>query len=184
MTGVVQHYAWGSTEMLAGLRGEPPSRAPEAELWLGAHPAAPSVLASGSTLLEVIEADPVAALGHSVVDRFGNRLPFLLKILAAAMPLSIQAHPDLEQARSGFAREEAAGIPRGAPNRSFRDENHKPELELVRLTIPRRVYTQAHMDVTTEAVIAVAKKADQIRGLQFEYEPKMLRFFQARFKPL
>jgi tyrosine phenol-lyase len=63
-------------------------------------------------------------------------------------------------------------------------ENHKPELELVRLTIPRRVYTQAHMDVTAEAVKEVAKKADEIRGLRFVYEPKMLRFFQARFEPV
>ena len=61
-------------------------------------------------------------------------------------------------------------------------ENHKPKLELVRLTIPRRVYTQAHMDVTAEAVVDVADEAGQIRGLQFEYEPEMLRFFQARFR--
>ena len=60
-------------------------------------------------------------------------------------------------------------------------ENHKPRLELVRLTIPRRVYTQAHMDVTAEAVMDVADKAGQIRGLKFDYEPRMLRFFQARF---
>ena len=63
-------------------------------------------------------------------------------------------------------------------------ENHQPELELVRLTIPRRVYTQAHMDVTAEAVKEVAKKAEQIRGLRFVYEPKMLRFFQARFEQI
>jgi tyrosine phenol-lyase len=67
---------------------------------------------------------------------------------------------------------------------SVTGENHKPELELVRLTIPRRVYTQAHMDVTAEAVKEVAKKAEQIRGLRFTYEPKMLRFFQARFEPV
>jgi tyrosine phenol-lyase len=63
-------------------------------------------------------------------------------------------------------------------------ENHKPKLELVRLTIPRRVYTQAHMDVTAEAVIEISQKAGQIRGLRFAYEPKMLRFFQARFEPV
>ena len=62
-------------------------------------------------------------------------------------------------------------------------ENHKPKLELVRLTIPRRVYTQAHMDVTAEGVVDLADRADQIRGLRFTYEPKMLRFFQARFEP-
>jgi tyrosine phenol-lyase len=63
-------------------------------------------------------------------------------------------------------------------------ENHKPKLELVRLTIPRRVYTQAHMDVTAEAVQEVAERASQVRGLRFVYEPKMLRFFQARFEPV
>ena len=63
-------------------------------------------------------------------------------------------------------------------------ENHKPKLELVRLTIPRRVYTQAHMDVTAEAVQDVAQRADQVRGLRFVYEPRMLRFFQARFEPV
>jgi tyrosine phenol-lyase len=63
-------------------------------------------------------------------------------------------------------------------------ENHKPKLELVRLTIPRRVYTQAHMDVTAEAVQDVAERAEQVRGLRFVYEPKMLRFFQARFEPI
>jgi tyrosine phenol-lyase len=62
-------------------------------------------------------------------------------------------------------------------------ENHKPKLELVRLTIPRRVYTQAHMDVTAEGVVDLADRAEQIRGLRFTYEPKMLRFFQARFEP-
>jgi len=63
-------------------------------------------------------------------------------------------------------------------------ENHKPKLELVRLTIPRRVYTQAHMDVTAEGVVDVQEQAESIRGLRFDYEPKMLRFFQARFAPV
>ena len=63
-------------------------------------------------------------------------------------------------------------------------ENHKPKLELVRLTIPRRVYTQAHMDVTAEGVTDLAEGAERVRGLRFTYEPKMLRFFQARFEPV
>jgi tyrosine phenol-lyase len=67
---------------------------------------------------------------------------------------------------------------------SVTGENHKPKLELVRLTIPRRVYTQAHMDVTAEGVVNLAEAAEQLRGLRFTYEPKMLRFFQARFEPV
>jgi tyrosine phenol-lyase len=63
-------------------------------------------------------------------------------------------------------------------------ENRRPKLELVRLTIPRRVYTQAHMDVVAEAVVDVFKRRDSIRGLRMVYEPEYLRFFQARFEPL
>jgi tyrosine phenol-lyase len=62
-------------------------------------------------------------------------------------------------------------------------EERKPKLELVRLTIPRRVYTQAHMDVTAESVCAVYEERDRIRGLRMTHEPKLLRFFQARFEP-
>jgi mannose-6-phosphate isomerase len=76
----------------------------------------------------VIADDPVGILGTDVVDRFGPHLPFLLKVLAAQKSLSIQVHPTLEQARAGFAAEAAAGIPRDAPQRNYRDANHKPEL--------------------------------------------------------
>ncbi|HVR18807.1 MAG TPA: mannose-6-phosphate isomerase, class I, partial [Polyangiaceae bacterium] len=102
----------------------------EAELWMGAHPAAPSVALTTSerSLLELTETEPERTLGAAVLREFQGRFPFLLKILAAAEPLSLQAHPTKEQAREGFAREEAAGIPRDAPNRNYRDANHKPEL--------------------------------------------------------
>jgi tyrosine phenol-lyase len=63
-------------------------------------------------------------------------------------------------------------------------QNHAPRLELLRLTIPRRVYTQAHMDVTAESIIDLWEKRDGVYGLQFTYEPKQLRFFQARFRPI
>ena len=132
LDGVIRPYAWGSRTALAELRGLPtPSPHPEAELWFGAHPAAPAPVdggAGGETLLDVVEADPEGQLGRACTDRYQGRLPFLMKILAAEEPLSLQAHPSLEQAKDGFARENAQGIEVGAPHRNYRDDNHKPEL--------------------------------------------------------
>lgn len=133
ITPALQTYPWGSKTMLAQLRGEPvPSAQPEAELWFGAHRTAPSLI-NGTGLDSLISADPPAALGDGVAARFGGQLPFLLKILAAEAPLSVQAHPDTAQARAGFAAENAAGIPLGSAKRNYKDPNHKPEL-LVALT--------------------------------------------------
>ena len=128
LVGGVQNYAWGSHTLLAELRGDRKSKEPEAEIWYGAHPGTATMCDDGTSLLDYIEANPVAHLGHSIVDRFGPKLPFLLKLLAAGSHLSIQAHPSIEQAQVGFAAEEAAGIERTAFNRSFKDDNHKPEL--------------------------------------------------------
>jgi mannose-6-phosphate isomerase len=128
----ILNYAWGSRTAIGSLLGRPtPSAEPEAELWIGAHPKAPSRIAEPrglGTLERAIQDDPVALLGADICDRFGNELPFLFKVLAAAEPLSIQAHPNQEQARRGWARENAEGIPLDAPRRNYRDLNHKPEL--------------------------------------------------------
>lgn len=132
LKNVVQEYAWGSKTAIAELLGEEvPSPAPQAELWMGAHPKAPSeVRVDGEfrSLADEIAASPSETLGGRVADAFGNQLPFLFKVLAAARPLSIQAHPNLAQAREGFARENEKGIPLDAPNRNYRDDNHKPEI--------------------------------------------------------
>ena len=125
-------YAWGSTSAIAGFRGVPASGGPEAELWLGAHAGSPARIVDEASvdqpdLASWITADPDAALGPALARR-GARLPFLLKLLAAAEPLSLQAHPTPEQARAGFAREEAEGIPATAYDRNYRDPFHKPEL--------------------------------------------------------
>ncbi|WP_309485384.1 mannose-6-phosphate isomerase, class I [Streptomyces sp. WELS2] len=109
------------------LLGVEPTGEPQAEMWMGAHPGAPSRTPRG-TLVEVIEADPERELGARAVARFGPRLPFLLKLLAAGAPLSLQVHPDLEQARAGYADEERRGVPAGALHRNYKDANHKPEL--------------------------------------------------------
>jgi mannose-6-phosphate isomerase len=130
LRNTIQAYAWGARGAIAALQGRPPSDTPEAELWLGAHPKAPSrVMTSlGETPLDAwIAEDPEAALGSAVAERYGE-LPFLLKVLAAEQPLSIQAHPDAAQAEAGFARENAAGLPLDAPERSYRDARPKPEL--------------------------------------------------------
>ncbi|MEZ5281621.1 MAG: mannose-6-phosphate isomerase, class I [Acidimicrobiales bacterium] len=130
MRNVVRDYAWGSTDLIAALRGEQPSGRREAEVWMGAHPAAPSAVDVGGTVValdQLVADDPVRVLGAGVHERFG-RLPFLMKLLAAAEPLSLQAHPSIEQAVVGFNRENLAGIALDAPHRSYKDDNHKPEL--------------------------------------------------------
>lgn len=125
----VRPYAWGSRTVIAELLGEPvPSPHPQAEMWLGAHPGDPSRVAHGASLLDVLAADPEAHLGTERTERWSGTLPFLLKVLAADEPLSLQAHPSLGQAGEGFARENAAGIPLDASHRNYKDANHKPEL--------------------------------------------------------
>ena len=128
----IQHYAWGSRRAIAELCNRPvPSPRPEAELWMGDHPKAPSLVTGNGEALPldaVIAGDPDAVLGPRVVRRFGGRLPFLFKVLAAEEPISIQAHPNRDQARRGFERENRAGIPLDAGHRNYRDANHKPEI--------------------------------------------------------
>jgi mannose-6-phosphate isomerase class I len=128
----IQHYAWGDTDYVPSLLGEPnPDRHPFAELWIGAHPDLPSIAQLDQTpvpLDRLIDALPESMLGRASIRQFGPRLPFLLKLLAARQPLSIQAHPDTAQARAGFARENRAGIPMNEARRSYRDPSHKPEL--------------------------------------------------------
>lgn len=133
LTGRTKNYAWGSTTAFSSLTGADPSELPEAEIWYGAHPDAPSLLPDGSTLNEAIKADPIKTLGPAVHARHPARLPFLLKLLAADSPLSIQAHPTIEQAIAGYEAEDYAEIDYRAPNRSFRDRSPKPEL-LVAIT--------------------------------------------------
>jgi mannose-6-phosphate isomerase len=129
----VRPYAWGSRTAIAELLGKPvPAPHPEAELWMGAHPGGPSLLVEPDgderSLLDVLAADPDGQLGPALAARWGGRLPFLLKVLAADEPLSLQAHPSAAQAAEGYAREEAAGIPRDAKNRNYPDPTAKPEL--------------------------------------------------------
>jgi mannose-6-phosphate isomerase len=127
LDNTIRPYAWGSTTAIPELLGVAPSGEPQAEMWMGAHPGAPSRTGRG-TLVEVIEADPERELGARAVAKFGPRLPFLLKILAAGAPLSLQVHPNLAQAKEGYEDEERRGIPVDAGHRNYKDANHKPEL--------------------------------------------------------
>jgi mannose-6-phosphate isomerase len=129
----VRTYAWGSRTHLAELLGaEVPSPHPQAELWLGAHRDEPSVLADREpgppTLVDVLAADPVGAFGAERRAHWADRLPFLLKVLAAEEPLSLQAHPSAAQSEAGYAQEEAYGIPRTAAERNYPDPLPKPEV--------------------------------------------------------
>src|SRR5918911_820540 len=135
LTSSVRFYPWGSRTVIPELLGQPsPAPQPHAELWMGAHPDEPSVLSNGTPLDKAIEERPEELLGAAVRERFGDRLPFLMKVLAAERPLSLQAHPTSEQARAGFLAEEAAGVPRDDPTRTFKDPCHKPELLLALTT--------------------------------------------------
>lgn len=131
ITNTPRDYAWGSPTAIAEFLGRTPSGGPEAELWLGAHAGSPSDIADPAStpadLAAWIREAPERALGAELARTHG-RLPFLLKLLAADSALSLQAHPTTEQAREGFAREEAAGIPVDAPFRNYRDESAKPEI--------------------------------------------------------
>ncbi|HEY4018383.1 MAG TPA: mannose-6-phosphate isomerase, class I [Pseudonocardiaceae bacterium] len=133
LRNAVRRYAWGSRTAIAQLQGrEVPTPHPEAELWMGAHPDDPSTVIGADgverSLVEILAADPVGMLGETCARRWDNRLPFLLKVLAADEPMSMQAHPSAAQARAGFEREEADGVPRTAPSRNYPDPTAKPEL--------------------------------------------------------
>ncbi|WP_051710018.1 mannose-6-phosphate isomerase, class I [Streptomyces sp. NRRL S-350] len=131
MHNPVRRYAWGSTTAIPRLTGTAPDGTPQAELWMGAHPSAPSSLPGPHgprPLDELIAADPEGLLGPDTVRRFGPALPFLFKVLAADRALSLQVHPTRAQAEAGYAAEEARGVPPDAPDRVFKDRGHKPEL--------------------------------------------------------
>ncbi|TAG30573.1 MAG: mannose-6-phosphate isomerase, class I [Sphingobacteriia bacterium] len=131
LKGVVQHYAWGGLEFIPSLLGEPnKAEQPCAEYWMGAHPSAPSLLLLNQewvSLKKLIDEHPNQIITSAVQDRFGE-LPYLFKVLDVSDMLSIQVHPTKAEAEKGFDAEEAAGIALNAPNRNYKDRNHKPEV--------------------------------------------------------
>lgn len=129
LNNVIQTYDWGSLTSLHEMFNiENPQHSPQAEMWMGAHPNGCSkVDLTGESLLHIIDGNKADVLGHYTASRFGE-LPFLFKVLAAEIPLSIQVHPSKRKSEIGFERENALGIPLNAENRNYKDPNHKPEL--------------------------------------------------------
>jgi mannose-6-phosphate isomerase len=168
---VIQAYAWGSHTAIAELQGRPaPTAQPEAELWMGAHPSAPSgvELPAGHTTLDaVIAADPPGELGQQCAARFGGRLPFLLKVLAVASALSIQVHPSREQAEAGYRAENERGLAPGDKSRNYVDDWPKPEI-LCALT---RFEVLAGMRTTADAAALLrALEVGQLAPLAAEFD--------------
>ncbi len=133
LENTIRDYAWGSTDAIQHLLGRPVTGEPAAELWMGAHTGAPSKVFGGpddgASLDTLITEDAVDLLGREVVNAFGARLPYLFKVLAAAKPLSLQAHPSPDQAKAGFRAEQAEGaLAADDPDRNYRDDQAKPEL--------------------------------------------------------
>jgi len=131
MKNPIKNYAWGSRTFLSDLMNQATTSEPQAELWMGVHPQGMSqvkTVSGWSSLASIISKEPEMVLGQSIAKKFDNQLPFLFKILAIDQPLSIQAHPDQNQAIEGFNQENQLNIPLTASNRNFKDASPKPEL--------------------------------------------------------
>lgn len=186
----VRNYAWGSLTAIPDLLGEAPDGEPHAELWLGAHPDDPSCVEQDGVaagLDEVIERDPRHWLGRPgdavEPDASANhRLPFLMKVLAAGQPLSLQVHPSLTQARVGFADEDARGLARDAADRAYPDDNHKPEM-LCALTTFRLAagYRPAAEIGPLLGSLCIAELAMDAAILRHDDEVESLRLVLARW---
>jgi mannose-6-phosphate isomerase len=132
LQGRIQHYSWGGKTFLPGLLNQVnPEGNSFAEYWLGVHPGGPGLVYLGegatTTLNNLIGSDKLRHLGRETITEF-NELPFLLKILDVKDMLSIQVHPSKVMAKLGYDAEEQKGIPLSAPNRNYKDQNHKPEV--------------------------------------------------------
>lgn len=129
LTNTIRPYAWGSTTAIPGLLGVEPTGEPQAEMWMGAHPSAPSRLDRGAgetTLADVIAADPERELGAAAVAKFGPRLPFLFKILAAGAPLSSRSTPTWSRPGRATPTRSAAGLRSTRPTATTRTQTTSP----------------------------------------------------------
>ena len=148
VAGVDKRYAWGDAEALPLLMGRPPDGWPLAEVWFGTHPGGPATVADNRAL----------GLAQPLVEVSGP-LPYLLKLLAAAEPLSLQAHPTAEQARAGFQREEAAGVT--GPERVYVDPYPKPEV-VVALSPFQALCGFRPVDATVSFLRSIGSETDDL----------------------
>jgi mannose-6-phosphate isomerase len=153
LSNTPRDYAWGSPTLIPALQGRAPDGTPEAEVWFGDHPGSPARIGDGRSLAEVRAAGGQAPL------------PYLLKILAASVSLSIQVHPSVAEAGEGFAREDAAGIPVDAAERQYRDRNHKPEI-IVALSDRFRALVGLRPISETDALLAGLAQAPGVVALR------------------
>ncbi len=126
ISGTRQSYTWGTVDAIPALLHRPADDEPFAEYWLGTHPLGDARVDGGSTLSATLSEQP-ELLGEATVETFGGKLPFLMKLLSAGSPLSLQAHPSRTQAEQGYAYESLTGLPLSSPERSFKDDWPKPE---------------------------------------------------------
>jgi mannose-6-phosphate isomerase len=172
LEGAIQHYDWGGDHFLPDLLGiSNEARQPFAELWLGTHHRAPSMVRRNTHLVplgDLLENYP-SWLGEQVEKDFGGRLPYLLKVLDVRQMLSIQAHPNKAQAEAGFRRENERGVPLEAPQRNFKDDNHKPEV-MVALTD----FWLLHGFRSVEQLVRVLKAVPELRPLQQWFENRSI----------
>ena len=157
----VQRYEWGSRTAFGRLLGRPGSGGPEAELWMGAHPRAPSAARIGPRrvpLDRLIADRPLETLGRCAAGGQAPGLPFLFKLLAMGRPVSIQVHPTRARAARGFDAEDRAGVPIDAPHRCYRDRGHKPEIMLA--LEPMEILTGVRPLPEIESALAAAGVAD------------------------
>ncbi|OOF45379.1 mannose-6-phosphate isomerase, class I [Rodentibacter rarus] len=131
LIGALQHYVWGGAHYIPQLLNfSTEENQHYAEWWLGAHPSAPAIIeveGKNLALTAFLQQNPTV-LGEESREIFGETLPYLLKILDVAKPLSIQLHPSKQQAEIGYAAENEKGIDLKDPKRTYKDNNHKPEM--------------------------------------------------------
>lgn len=181
MKNKLQNYSWGSIDFIADFTGNQNEDAkPQAELWLGSHPRASSIIISSSgehELSELILSEPVKFLGKEAGSRYSS-LPFLFKILSAAKPLSIQVHPSKEQAEKGFMLEEERLLPLDAKIRNYKDKNHKPEMMLALTQFYALSGIRPFADIIELiGFLRLDQKIEEFHDLTIDISEKKIRYF-------